>query len=146
MSERWYKDGLKFKCTQCGNCCGGSPGEVHVNDAEIEQLAKRFEVSEVEFKAMFTEKALDGGLTLRDRRNYECVFYDRNKGCVVYEDRPTQCRTWPFWRVLVHSPRHWTEAAKNCPGLNTGPTHSLEKIEESIKADGTSGYLPKDFY
>ena len=26
--EPWYRDGLRFQCTQCGNCCTGDPGVV----------------------------------------------------------------------------------------------------------------------
>ncbi|MFM1805538.1 MAG: hypothetical protein RL136_2417, partial [Planctomycetota bacterium] len=24
----WYAEGLRFECTQCGNCCSGGPGAV----------------------------------------------------------------------------------------------------------------------
>ena len=36
----WFKDGLRFECTQCGDCCTGSPGYVWVNDEEISALAE----------------------------------------------------------------------------------------------------------
>ena len=36
----WYGDGLKFTCTQCGNCCTGAPGVVWVNTEEIHQIAE----------------------------------------------------------------------------------------------------------
>ena len=39
MNEPWYRDGLKFACTGCGDCCTGEPGYVWVNKAEIETLA-----------------------------------------------------------------------------------------------------------
>ena len=39
-AEPWYQDGLKFNCTQCGDCCTGAPGFVWVNQAEIEAMAK----------------------------------------------------------------------------------------------------------
>jgi hypothetical protein len=35
----WYKDGLRFTCTGCGDCCTGAPGYVWVNKEEIEALA-----------------------------------------------------------------------------------------------------------
>ena len=40
MAEPWFKDGLRFKCTQCGDCCTGAPGYVWVNQEEIEALAR----------------------------------------------------------------------------------------------------------
>ena len=38
-NEPWYKDGLKFKCTGCGDCCTGGEGYVWVNKQEIVALA-----------------------------------------------------------------------------------------------------------
>jgi len=42
MSEQqpWYKDGLRFTCTQCGNCCTGPEGVVWVNEEEVRQIAE----------------------------------------------------------------------------------------------------------
>ncbi len=57
---------------------------------------------------------------------YDCVFLERHedgrKTCSIYEVRPTQCRTWPFWDSNLHSPRHWARAAKTCPGMTAGGT------------------------
>ncbi len=40
MSQQpWYQDGLKFRCTGCGDCCTGAPGYVWVNKEEIAALA-----------------------------------------------------------------------------------------------------------
>ena len=30
-SAPWYRDGLRFTCTRCGNCCTGAPGYVWVD-------------------------------------------------------------------------------------------------------------------
>ena len=37
----WYRDGLRFECTQCGKCCTGAPGYVWVDDDEVEALSIR---------------------------------------------------------------------------------------------------------
>ena len=39
MSEPWFKDGLRFTCTGCGDCCSGAPGFVWVSEEDIERLA-----------------------------------------------------------------------------------------------------------
>ena len=49
----WFKDGLRFQCTQCGDCCTGAPGYVWVNKAEIEALAVRFKMEVAEFEARY---------------------------------------------------------------------------------------------
>ena len=49
MSETpWYADGLKFRCTQCGDCCTGAPGFVWVNQEEIEAIAATIGMSDIE--------------------------------------------------------------------------------------------------
>ena len=37
--QPWYAEGLKFTCTQCGNCCTGGPGFVWISREEIRRLA-----------------------------------------------------------------------------------------------------------
>jgi hypothetical protein len=59
----------------------------------------------------------------------------------VYEDRPRQCRTWPFWRYNVSSPWHWRREAKRCPGMNRGRLYPPDLIAEVSEDDGSSGSL-----
>jgi len=35
----WYRDGLRFECATCGNCCTGSDGFVWVTEEEIAAIA-----------------------------------------------------------------------------------------------------------
>lgn len=140
-NRKWYSDGLRFTCTQCGNCCTGAPGTVKVSDEEIAALASHLGMSRRKFRSTYTRR-VDGFTSLREKENYDCVFYDETKGCRVYRRRPRQCRTWPYWRALVDSPERWEEAAEHCPGMNEGELHSPEMIELSVLDDGTSGRVP----
>ncbi len=88
----WYQGGLRFECTRCGNCCTGFSGTVTVNDAEITVLAARQEMDEAAFRERCTRVMSDGTVSLREKPNYDCIFWAREHGCLVYEDRPTQCR------------------------------------------------------
>ena len=36
----WYDDGLRFECTQCGNCCTGPPGMVWFTPEEGRRMAE----------------------------------------------------------------------------------------------------------
>jgi Fe-S-cluster containining protein len=141
MSEPWYRDGLRFSCTRCGNCCRGA-GTVRVSDEEIEALARRLELEPHELRAAFTRKLRGGERSLREKRNRDCIFLDRSTGCTVYEDRPRQCRTWPFWGAVVHSEERWDEESRGCPGMNRGSLHPASEIEAVARDDGTSGSLP----
>lgn len=137
----WYRAGLRFACQRCGHCCTGS-GTVRVSDAEIERLAVRVGVGDAEFRAAYTRTLRDGDVSLRETRAKDCVFFDRESGCRVYSDRPRQCRSWPFWRNVIHSEERWQQEALACPGMNCGALLTRSAIEASARDDGTSGLLP----
>jgi Fe-S-cluster containining protein len=138
----WYAEGLRFGGTRCGNCCNG-PGSVRVSDAEIVALAAEMDVSEHAFRAMYTRRLRGGDVSLREKRSKACVFYEPSRGCTVYAARPRQCRTWPFWRGVVHSAERWDEEAQACPGMNRGALHAADAIATTAAADGTSGSVPE---
>ena len=134
----WYREGLRFACTRCGNCCSGEPGTVNVSDEEIEQLSRHVELETDAFREVYTRKLRGGDISLREKRNGECVFYRPGSGCSVYASRPRQCRTWPFWRAVVYSPERWAEESDHCPGMNRGPLHEADAILRTSERDGTS--------
>jgi Fe-S-cluster containining protein len=132
MSEPWYQDGLRFRCTRCGHCCTGAPGYVWVDEAEVEAIARfRGEVP-AEAEAVYTRAAL-GRRTLREKASGDCVFYDRQAGCTVYPVRPRQCRTWPFWESNVASPEAWARTCRVCPGSGQGELIPAEEITRRLK-------------
>src|ERR1700749_5036452 len=47
--QPWWHEGLRFKCSECGDCCTGAPGYVWVNRAEIEALAATQNMDVAEF-------------------------------------------------------------------------------------------------
>ncbi|MBX3412121.1 MAG: YkgJ family cysteine cluster protein [Pirellulales bacterium] len=131
--EPWYKDGLRFKCTQCGDCCTGAPGYVWVNAAEIAAFAKRFDMPVEEFEKRYVRRV---GIrkSLVEFANGDCVFFDTEKRCcTVYEDRPRQCRTWPFWQSNVRTPETWAQTCEACPGSGQGNLVPLERILDQLK-------------
>ena len=128
--EPWYKDGLQFKCTGCGDCCTGAPGYVWVNKAEIEKFADTLKVSVEEFEKKYVRQV---GIrkSLKEFANGDCVFFDNEKRCCKhYEARPRQCKTWPFWDSNLKDEETWDLICKACPGSGEGKLYSLEEIEE----------------
>jgi Fe-S-cluster containining protein len=132
MSEPWYRDGLRFTCTQCGDCCTGAPGYVWVRDEELAALAAHRGESVEEVRDLYT-RSTSRGRTLRERANGDCVFYDRKVGCTVYPARPAQCRTWPFWESNVATPADWQHTCAVCPGSGRGELISAEEITRRLK-------------
>lgn len=96
MDEPWYKDGLQFSCTGCGNCCTGPAGYVWVSESEIAQIAEFRKQSIGEIK-IFHTRLVGAELSLTEFANGDCTFFDpASRRCTIYEARPSQCRTWPF--------------------------------------------------
>jgi Fe-S-cluster containining protein len=107
-----------------------------VSDAEIEALARRLDVSADEFRRAYTRTLRGGDVSLRERRNYDCVLYEPGVGCSVYEDRPRQCRTYPFWRVNLHSRESWEAEAAHCPGIGDGVVWGDDRLLPLLADDG----------
>jgi Fe-S-cluster containining protein len=127
VSQSWYQDGLRFRCTRCGHCCTGAPGFVWVNDEEVAAIARYLGESVRHTLGLYT-KPYDGDRSLREKANGDCVFYDRARGCTIYPVRPRQCRTWPFWESNVESPEAWEQTCKVCPGSGQGELIPPEEI------------------
>jgi uncharacterized protein len=125
--QEWYAQGLRFTCTQCGNCCTGSPGYVWFTESEAQAMAARVGFSVPEFYATYAHRVY-GRWSLNERlteHGHDCVFLVRDATtgkalCTLYEARPQQCRTWPFWPENLKSPRAWRQAAARCPGMDEG--------------------------
>ena len=126
--DPWYRDGLRFTCTQCGNCCTGAPGFVWVGLEEIERLAAHLGLEVDEFGRRFVRR-VGRHHSLIERPNGDCVFWDRASGCTVYQARPVQCRTWPFWEENLEDPEEWARVQTGCPGSGSGRWYSVEEIE-----------------
>ena len=132
MSEPWYQDGLRFRCTRCGHCCTGAPGYVWVNDEEVAAIAQHRGQTPAEVEALFT-RTVGRRCSLRERPNGDCVFYDQKAGCTIYPVRPRQCRTWPFWESNVATPEDWERTCAVCPGSGRGELIPAEEITRRLK-------------
>jgi uncharacterized protein len=128
MSEPWFSAGLKFSCTACGCCCTGAPGFVWVNKAEIGAMAKAIGLDVEEFERRYV-RIVGIRKSLVEYANGDCVFFDgERRNCQIYEARPRQCRTWPFWPSNLTSPANWDQISERCPGCNRGRRVPLGKI------------------
>jgi hypothetical protein len=125
----WYREGLKFQCTGCGNCCTGDPGHVWVSRAEVAALALAMEVDVLEFETQCVRRVGKRKSLIEVDRG-DCVLFDpETRQCRTYEARPVQCRTWPFWDSTLETPADWEETCAACPGCGHGPISPLARIE-----------------
>jgi len=126
----WYHDGLRFQCTGCGECCIGAPGYVWVNKEEIAAIAGRLGMDVEAFEDLYVRR-IGIRRSLREFPNGDCVFFDtETRRCQIYDIRPRQCGTWPFWKSNLKSPEAWEQTAEFCPGCGRGRRVSQEKIDE----------------
>ena len=133
----WYAGGLRFSCTQCGNCCSGPPGFVWFDEAEGRAMAGARGEDEAAFYRKYARR-IGGRWSLNERQTEsgrDCIFLDRASMpgkalCSVYDARPMQCRTWPFWPDNLESPETWggVKARTPCPGMGQGTLYPVERI------------------
>src|SRR6476469_2030180 len=80
-ADPWYAEGLKFTCSQCGNCCTGGPGFVWISREEIRRLAEFLRITPEETVEKYCRK-IDGKFSLKESRNrgsYDCIFLREEK-------------------------------------------------------------------
>lgn len=122
----WYRQGLQFQCTQCGRCCGGEPGYIWMTPAEIRTAAEAVGLHVLDFCSMYVAE-YPQGFSLREMANGDCCLLQGGR-CRIYDARPAQCRTWPFWPSNLASKVTWAEAARRCPGIGRGRLWTLAEI------------------
>ena len=133
--ECHYKDGLRFSCTRCRYCCGVEPGYVFLTEEDVLRLSGHFTISVEAFIETYCRKVPVGGISyisLLEKENNDCIFLE-SFGCGVYESRPLQCRTYPFWATIVETGESWAAEAASCPGIGKGRLYSREEIEELVR-------------
>ncbi len=117
QDKPWFDEGLRFKCTGCGKCCTGSPGYVFLSETDMERLSAHLSLSLEEFAKKYT-RLVEGQYALLDRPSFgDCIFLEKNR-CNVYEARPIQCQTFPWWIDNLRDPEDWKAAAERCEGIN----------------------------
>jgi Fe-S-cluster containining protein len=130
--QPWFKDGLRFQCTQCGDCCSGAPGYVWVNQQEIAGMAAELNLEVAEFEKQYV-RLVGIRKSLTERPNGDCILLDsKTRKCTVYGERPRQCRTWPFWESNVSSPEAWKETCEACPGCDKGKVVPVDQILHQV--------------
>ena len=136
MTENpWYASGLRFKCTECGQCCTGAPGYIWITDEEAKTISDHLAISLDEFFANYTY-TVGSRRSLKELpdRNYDCIFLNGKK-CQIYSLRPKQCRTFPWWLQNLESEEEWKETAKHCEGIDhpDAPLISLDSIRKNLR-------------
>lgn len=137
MPSPWYRDGLCFECQCCRACCRGEPGYVWVSEAEIAALAAALGRDAEGFRREHCREA-GGRTSLCERPDGDCVLLGAD-GCLAYEARPAQCRTFPFWPEHLDRPAGWERLGRECPGVGRGRRWALKEIGAELHRGNSGG-------
>jgi Fe-S-cluster containining protein len=134
----WYLEGVRFGCNACGKCCvnhGEGFDFVFSTRVERKRIAERMGISLRRFEAEYCERVA-GRLSFISA-GQACVFLEDGQ-CSVYEQRPKQCRSFPFWPELMESRSTWDkDVASFCPGVGKGELHSFADIRKQLTDAGS---------
>ena len=130
----FYSQGLRFSCKRCSDCCRHEPGFVFLSEKDVSALEAALKLGHDDFMKRYCRWVPDEDgkrrLSLKEKFNYDCIFWAKEAGCRVYEARPLQCVAFPFWPSVLKDEDSWEMAARECPGMNQGSSHSPEAIKE----------------
>jgi len=147
-APKWLQDmkSLPFECTACGKCCR-TKGHVYLSPEETLQAASVLDISPQGFIDQYASHALSSNQTtwirLREQDD-ACIFLDLDTNqCQIYEARPTQCRTYPFWPNILQSPDSWNAECRskddesNSPlpkwTAETGGCEGMERVDSHVE-------------
>ena len=152
----FYAQGLRFSCTRCSSCCRFEKGYVFLSQKDASKLAASLNMDYNNFIERYCRwiPSMNGGqnrkleLSLKEKSNYDCIFWTPelstspqgglygtvsgvpNEGCQVYESRPLQCRSFPFWQSVLSNKGSWEMTSKDCPGMGRGVHFSQDSIKK----------------
>jgi Fe-S-cluster containining protein len=131
----FYNNGLQFECARCSFCCRNTPGYVFISHNDLDLLVKAFKITQTEFinkYCRFIDMHEMKKLSFIEKDNFDCIFWEKS-GCAIYQYRPIQCRSYPFWESNLMSHVDWAELARGCPGIGKGATHSFDSIQTWLR-------------
>lgn len=165
----FYEDGLAFSCTGCGKCCKVD-GDVWLAPEEVEKTmdhlgydhgdassAEEFRKAYVRAEVTPSDGDASRSWMCLKREEGGCVFLDPLGKCSIYDVRPVQCSTYPFWPSLLKNreaweeesvlpddisigedsgDRHWSPELGGCEGISIGRAINSENLSERENAMG----------
>lgn len=140
---------MRFQCQEScgGKCCSrsktNSGAYVFLTRSDIADIEKATGKSEQDFSerlefdsTRFTRKKTTQAV-LKMNGN-DCTFFEKGK-CKIFQNRPIQCKTFPFWPETVKAYK-WSKLKNFCIGIGKGPFVNFhERVKWQRKADKEYG-------
>ncbi len=102
----------KIDCLQCANCCKNYSPRFKTPD--IKRLSKKLRLRESEFIDKYLVVDKEGDFVVKTT---PCPFLGADNFCSIYEDRPSDCRRFPYTdEDVIYKRRELTlKNASFCP-------------------------------
>lgn len=100
---------------------------------EIRRIASFLKISPSAFRSQYCAE-INGRLSIISAPDGFCVFFDRERMCLIHTVKPDICALWPFYTALLRDPGNWRMAQDACPGINPNCSH-----EDFVKQSKTRG-------
>jgi Fe-S-cluster containining protein len=81
----------KIDCLQCANCCKNYSPRFKTPD--IKRISKHLKMRESEFIDKYLRVDGDGDFVVNER---PCPFLGADNYCSIYDERPSDCRRFPY--------------------------------------------------
>jgi uncharacterized protein len=104
----------KIDCLTCGNCCKGYSPRFKTPD--VKRISKVLKMRESEFIDNYLVIDNEGDFVARQA---PCPFLGADNYCSIYEDRPSDCRRFPYTEedVIIKRPQLTLKNATFCPAV-----------------------------
>lgn len=133
---------LDFSCQRCSNCCRLEPGAVFLTQEDAENISEILNLSLNDFLTKYCREIYKGEIpvvALKEKNNYDCILW--NNGCTVYNARPIQCRTYPYWPYIVESKEYIDLEKRRCKGIGIKGDLTLEEKIKLYELEENSKYM-----
>jgi len=116
----------KVDCLKCANCCKQYSPRFKTPD--VKRISKLLRLRESEFIEEYLKVDDDGDFVAKSA---PCPFLGDDNYCSIYEDRPSDCRRFPYTDedVLIKRPVLTLKNTSFCPITY----HVIERLIENLK-------------
>ncbi len=113
----------KIDCLACANCCKNYSPRFKTTD--IKRISKHLKLKESVFIDTYLNLDVDGDYVVKST---PCVFLGADNFCSIYNERPSDCRRFPYTDedILFKRPNLTLKNSSFCPAV----FYVLEKLIE----------------
>ena len=116
----------KIDCLQCANCCKNYSPRFKTPD--VKRISRHLKMRESEFIETYLKVDEDGDFVVK---SVPCPFLGADNFCTIYEERPSDCRRFPYTDedVIIRRQALTLKNSTFCPITY----YVLEQLVEELK-------------